>query len=473
MVKSQGRFAAVYGLLLGLTVVGFFVIRYAGETWFAGASRTREAVSSATSTPRYDLLLHVLLGLVVVIVCARLLGALFRYFGQPPVIGEVLAGILLGPSFLGHVAPELAAYLMPPVVSQYFSVLAQIGVILYMFIVGLEVDTTALRAGSHATVAISHASISVPFLLGAVLALALYPQFSSGTVSFTVFALFMGVSMSVTAFPVLARILTDRRMHRTNLGMVALMCAAVDDVTAWCLLAVVVSIVHAKLAGSVLTIALTVAYIAFILFIVRPLVTRWSRRVDLRGDDDLGQPVIAAAILLLLISALTTEYIGIHAIFGAFLLGVVFPHDGRIARELTHRMQDVVVVLLLPAFFAYTGTRTEIGLVNGMGQWLWCLAIILVACLGKFGGSAIAARWTGMGWRDAAALGILMNTRGLVELIVLNIGLDLGVLSPALFTMLVLMALVTTFMTTPILTLFTRTSSAAVPAARHSPSTIV
>jgi Kef-type K+ transport system membrane component KefB len=306
-----------------------------------------------------------------------------------------------------------------------------------------------LRHGTHASIAISHASIITPFLLGSTLALWVYPRLSSQDVPFTVFAIFMGVSMSVTAFPVLARILTDRGMQRTRLGVIALTCAAVDDVTAWCLLAFVVSVVHARMGGAVSTIGWSLVYIAFIVAAVRPLIRKVARRVDELGE--LTQPMLAALVVGLLLSALATEFIGIHAIFGAFLLGAVIPPDSVIARALTHRLEDLVVVLLLPAFFAFTGMRTRIGLVTGIDQWALCAVIILVACLGKFGGSAIAARLTGLGWRDASALGILMNTRGLMELIVLNVGLDLKILSPTLFAMLVLMAVVTTVMTTPVL----------------------
>lgn len=449
---SKLRITVAYLLMIACTVPAFLLIRFLGEKPVAPAPTGPPSFGTQAISAQFDILFHVLLGLAVIIVAARLVGSLFKHFGQPPVIGEVLAGIMLGPSLLGYVAPGAAAYLMPSSVSPYFGVLAQVGVILYMFLVGLEVDTSALAKGTHATVAISHASIIVPFLLGAALALVIYPVLSSSDVPFTVFALFMGVSMSVTAFPVLARILTDRQMQKTTLGTIALTCAAVDDVTAWCLLAAVVSVVQASGNGSIVTALLTLGYIAAILMIARPLIARWSRRVDRQGELD--QPVIAAVVVLLLLSALATEYIGIHAIFGAFLLGVVFPHDGTIARQLTHRLQDIIVVLLLPAFFAFTGLRTQIGLVNGIDQWLWCGLIIVVACLGKFGGCAVAARFTGMRWRDSAALGILMNTRGLMELIVLNIGLDLKVLSPTLFAMLVLMALVTTFMTTPLLHLF-------------------
>jgi Kef-type K+ transport system membrane component KefB len=447
--SSVLRVGIAYGLMIVATVGIFLLIRSLGGALHAPATTDAASFGSVAGRQQVDTLRHVLVALAVVIITARVLGTVFKHLGQPPVIGEVMAGILLGPSFLGSVAPGVSASLLPPLVTPYFSVLAQLGVILYMFLVGLHLDTTVLRHGTHVTIAISHASITAPFLLGAGLALWIYPQLSSSDVPFTLFALFMGISMSVTAFPVLARILTDRGMHKSRIGGIALTCAAVDDVTAWCLLAFVSSIVYAQVSGAVYTTILSLAYIGLVVLVVRPIVSRFARRVDTHGV--LTQPVIGAVIVAALLSALSTEYIGIHAIFGAFLLGAVIPHDSVIARELTHRVEDLVVVLLLPAFFAYTGMRTQITLVSGVGQWAVCLVIILVACLGKFGGSAIAARLTGLPWRDAAALGILMNTRGLVELIVLNVGLDLKVLSPTLFAMLVIMAVVTTLMTSPIL----------------------
>ncbi len=327
--------------------------------------------------------------------------------------------------------------------------IAQVGVILYMFLVGLELDTGLLRHRAHASVAVSHASIIAPFLLGSALALWLHPSFAPAGVPFTVFALFMGVSLSVTAFPVLARILTDRGMQGTRMGSIALACAAVDDVTAWCLLAFLVSVVQAEPGRVLVTVGLTAAFIVAMLVLVRPAV----RHLALLRDSQraLSQITFTVVCVGLLLSALATESIGIHALFGAFLLGALVPHDSALARDVRTRVEDLVLVLLLPAFFAFTGIRTQIGLVHGGGDWLLCAVIIGVASLGKFGGSAVAARLTGLGWRQAASLGILMNTRGLMELIVLNLGLDLGVLSPKLFAMLVLMALVTTFATTPIL----------------------
>jgi Kef-type K+ transport system membrane component KefB len=409
---------------------------------------------------KVDALMHVLLALTVIIVTARVLGALFALAKQPAVIGEVLAGILLGPSLLGRIWPDASAFLLPPTVAPFLSILAQVGVLLYMFLVGLELDLGLMRNRTHATVAISHASIVVPFLLGSGLALVLYTRLATSDVPFTVFALFSGVSMSVTAFPVLARILTDRGMNKSRLGTIALTCAAVDDVTAWCLLAFVVSVANTKVGGAVSTTVLSVCYIALVFIVLRPIVRRVIGRYDRLPTPPRG--LVAGIFVALLASALVTEWIGIHAIFGAFLLGVIIPHNAKIARELVQKLEDIVVILLLPAFFAYTGMRTQMGLVSGATQWLWCGVIIAVASAGKFGGSALAARITGMSWRESTALGILMTTRGLMELIVLNIGLDLKVISPALFAMLVIMAVVTTFATTPILHLVMKQPAQAV-----------
>ncbi|HEU4407314.1 MAG TPA: cation:proton antiporter [Polyangiaceae bacterium] len=449
---ARGLWAkAAYLGMLAAAVGLFLLVRAYGEGLTAPLPAAGPGAGPAAVIHlKMDTLLHVLLSLVAVIVTARALGALFRRMHQPPVIGEVVAGLLLGPSLLGRVAPEATAYLMPPQVAPYLGVISQIGAILYMFLVGLELDLPSLRNKGHATVAISHASIVVPFSLGALLALPLYPRLSSADVPFTVFALFLGVAMSVTAFPVLARILAERQMSRTKLGVIALTCAAADDVTAWCLLAFVVAVAQARLASAWLTAGLTLGYLALMLAVVRPLVARRLSRVAP------GQDAVAAVFVALLLSALATEYIGIHAIFGAFLLGAVIPHDSPLARHVGERLVDLVTVLLLPAFFAFTGMRTRVGLVSGAEQWALCGAITLVASLGKFGGSSVAARLAGLDWRDAASIGILMNTRGLMELVVLNIGFDLGVISPSLFAMLVLMALATTAATTPVLQLLQR-----------------
>jgi len=457
--SSLARTAVAYLAMIGGAIAFFLWIAARGGSLLAAAPADEASRFGGPAAPAsVDTLLHILLALAVVLITARLLGHLFKRLQQPPVIGEVIAGILLGPSLLGLVAPGAYAYLLPPSISPYLGVLSQIGVILFMFLVGLELDTSRLRHGTHSTIAISHASILVPFLLGSTFALWLYPRFSTRDVPFTVFALFLGVSLSVTAFPVLARILTDRNLHKTPLGIVALTCAAVDDVTAWCLLAFVVSVAQARVGGAAKTVLWTLVFVIAVLVVVRPLLDKLSRHVDRVGH--LTQTTMAVLFIALLLSALVTEGIGIHALFGAFLLGAVIPCEGRIAREVTHRLEYPVIVLLLPAFFAFTGMRTQIGLVRGAFEWLVCAVIIALACLGKFGGTYAAARLTSIPWRESAALGILMNTRGLMQLIVLNIGLDLKVLSPRLFAMLVLMAIVTTIMTTPILNLLIRDGGA-------------
>lgn len=457
---SQGRIILAYGLMVAVCVGLVWVIHGYGQGLQAPAPPTGSGFGSPAGQAHPNTLLQLLAALVTVLAASRALGALFRRFHQPPVIGEVLAGILLGPSLLGRVAPEVSAHLFPASVTPLLGIIAQLGVLLFMFVVGLELNTNVLRDKTHSTVAISHASILAPFLLGSVLALWLYPMLSSSDVSFTAFALFMGISMSVTAFPVLARILTDRRLHRTRMGTMALTCAAVDDVTAWCLLAFVVGIIQSRPAGAAVTTALTLLYVVGMFFLVRPLAARWVARFE--GKGELGQPVMGVVLVMLLLSALATEYIGIHTLFGAFLFGAVIPHDSAVAKALRTRLEDLVVVLLLPAFFAFTGLRTQVGLIQG-SMWGVCGVIIAAACVGKFGGSALAARLTGNSWRESAALGILMNTRGLMELIVLNIGLDLKVISPTLFAMLVLMAVVTTFATTPILDHVTQGTWEAAP----------
>jgi Kef-type K+ transport system membrane component KefB len=390
---------------------------------------------------------HILLALAAVVAAGQVLGRLFRRLGQPPVIGEVLAGILLGPSLLGHVWPEGYAYLLPPAITPSLHVIAQLGIILYMFAIGLELNTDGLRQIGTSAVAISMAGIVVPFILGLLLAIGLHSSQASG-VPLVVFALFLGVALSITAFPVLARILTDRGLTRTPLGMLALACAAADDATAWCLLALVTGVAKAQWNDALAIFGWTAAYVLVMFLLVRPAIGRWLAAA---GEKSITTPQVGVAMVALLLSALATEWIGIHALFGAFLLGALVPHDSPLAEQLGKHIESVVVVLLLPAFFAFTGMRTEIGLVSGWHDWLLCGLIIAVATVGKFGGALVAARLTGQTWRDSAALGVLMNTRGLMELIVLNVGLDLGIISPRLFAMMVVMALVTTIATTPVL----------------------
>jgi len=374
------------------------------------------------------------------------------------VIGEVVAGIVLGPSLLGHIWPDAYAFILPSSVAPSLGLLSQLGVVLYMFLVGVELDTDMFRGRMRSTAAIALTSIAVPFALGVWLAARLYAEFAPNAVKYTHFALFVGVAMSITAFPVLARILADRGITQTALGRLALTCAAIADVAAWCLLALVVGVVQSAGERGLLTSLLTVAFIALMFAAVKPVAVRVSRRWETREPDRAAIAIVLVAVLL---SALTTEAIGVHAIFGAFLLGAVIPHDGALARALEQRIEYVVTILLLPAFFAFAGMRTEIGLLTTADAWLTCVVLILVATIGKFGGTLVAARATGYDWRRSTELGLLMNTRGLMELIVLNVGLDLGIISPALFTMMVLMALVTTMATTPLLSLMQRRETVA------------
>jgi Kef-type K+ transport system membrane component KefB len=449
---------AGYLVLLVGGVALFLAIRVFGDGLVAPPTPVDVRAVGQSLPGQVDVMSHVLTTLAAVVFLGFVLGRIFRYLGQPPVVGEMIAGIMLGPSLLGAIAPEAMHLLIPSatsdpkgLVSAALRAVSQLGVILYMFLVGLELNTTRLAGRAHAAVAVSHASIVVPFVLGGALALGLYPIFSHEGVPFTSFALFLGVAMAITAFPVLARILTDRKLEKTELGEVALSCAAADDVTAWCLLALVVGVAQARVGNVAWVIGETIAFIALMFAVVRPVLQRVTRFEE--QSDTLSPLAVSGIFLAVLVAALTTEAIGIHAIFGAFLLGAVIPHDSRIAREFETKMKDLVTVLLLPAFFAFTGMRTQINLMTGWESWLWCGAIILVATAGKFGGTLIAGRLTGLGWHEAAALGTLMNTRGLMELIVLNIGLDLGIISPTLFAMMVVMALVTTLATGPILSL--------------------
>lgn len=463
--------SAFYVFIIGLFVGGVLLILHLGADLPPGRAEpvTRSDPSAAgTHQPgpadpadsayrvfldhlRHPLAL-LLMQLIVIVGAARLVGWLFHKISQPSVIGEMVAGILLGPSLLGMVWPETQTYLFPASSMPALRLFSQVGVILYMFLVGIDLDLGHLRRKADAAVLVSHASIVVPFFLGAALCLFIYPAVAPSNIPFTPFALFLGIAMSITAFPVLARIVEERGLTGSYLGSTTIACAAVDDVTAWCLLALVVAIAGASGFGAAaLTLALTVCFIALMLLVVRPQAARFEGR-EHRSDTG-GKGLVAGVLAFAFASALFTEVIGIHALFGAFLAGAVMPANARLRGFLRDRLETFTTVLLLPLFFAFTGLRTQIGLLADPESWLLCLIVILVAVAGKFGGSTLAARWTGHGWKDSVAIGVLMNTRGLMELIVLNIGYDMGILSPRIFTMMVLMALVTTFMAGPLLLL--------------------
>jgi Kef-type K+ transport system membrane component KefB/nucleotide-binding universal stress UspA family protein len=392
----------------------------------------------------------VLIEVLIVIALSRIVGMGCRWIKQPLVIGEIIAGIMLGPSLFGLIAPDLAAALFPSETLPYLNVLSQIGLIFFMFLIGLELNPKYLSGQLDIAILTSHVSILVPFSLGTLSAIILYPLVSDGSVSFTAFALFLGAAMSITAFPVLARIITENNLQRSRLGTLALTCAAVDDVTAWCVLAVAIAV--AKEGDFVKAIPTIIAAIVYIGLMVTA--GRWCLRYLAKlfhRTGRLTQLLLACIYMGVVISALITEVIGIHLIFGAFLVGAVMPKDHDLVREIAQKTEDFVLIFLLPVFFAYSGIRTQIGLLNRPELWLLCLLVLVVAIAGKYIGTYVAARVSGIDKREASALGWLMNTRGLTELIVLNIGLSLGVISPLLFTMLVIMALVTTFMTSPLL----------------------
>ncbi len=397
-----------------------------------------------------EIVVRVLVQVLIVIGLSRLVGLGFRWIKQPLVIGEIVAGIMLGPSLFGLIAPEWSAGLFPVETIPFLNVLSQIGLIFFMFLIGLELDPKYLSGQIEVAILTSHVSILVPFSLGSLLALILYPLVSNSSVSFLAFALFLGAAMSITAFPVLARIITENNLQNSRLGTLALSCAAVDDVTAWCLLALAIAVTRTNsIVQAIPTIIYSIIYIAIMATAGRWLLKRLSTHYNRTGR--LTQFVLAGIYMGVVISALITEWIGIHLIFGAFLLGAVLPKNPGLVREIAQKTEDFVLTFLLPVFFAYSGLRTEIGLLNRPELWLLCVMVVAVAIIGKYVGTYGAARISGIENREAAALGWLMNTRGLTELIVLNIGLSLGVISPLLFTMLVIMALVTTFMTSPLL----------------------
>ena len=399
-----------------------------------------------------DPLAILLLQIIVIIGFARFFGFLFKKIGQPAVIGEIVAGIVLGPSIIGSFFPEINHFLFPAASLGSLNFISQIGLILFMFIIGMELDLKAISKQAYGAVIISHASIIIPYTLGMGLAYFLYRQYAPAGISFLSFALFMGIAMSITAFPVLARILQEKGLTRSRLGAMALTCAAADDLTAWCILAAVIALVKSGSSFSVLyTIGFSIAYVLLMLKVIHPMLEKLGDVYTSRKK--MQTPIIAFIFMIMIVSSYVTSIIGIHALFGAFIAGVVMPSNINFRKIVIDKIEDVSIILLLPLFFVITGLRTQIGLLNEGHLWITFGWILLVAVAGKFGGSALAARMVGQSWKDSLSIGVLMNTRGLMQLIVLNIGYDLGILSPQIFAMMVLMALVTTFMTGPALDL--------------------
>lgn len=432
--------------LINLITIGntFTNIHPTGDS--TAFSRLIDELSHSMKHPFGVLIIQI----ISIIAFSRIFGYLFSKIGQPTVIGEIVAGIILGPSFLGLFFPSVSAFIFPPDSLITLQFLSQIGLILFMFLVGMELDLKVLKKSAGISVAVSHASIIFPYLLGVILSYFLYTNYAPANIPFVAFALFMGIAMSITAFPVLARIIQERGLTKTPLGSLALTCGAIGDITAWCILAAVIAIVKTgTLVNSIFTIGLAILYVNVMIFVIQPFLRKIGTVYI--SKETLSKTVLAFIFFILFLSAYFTELIGLHALFGAFLAGVIMPHATEFKKNMVEKIEDVSLVLLLPLFFAFTGLRTQIGLLNESHLWLVCLAVIAVAIVGKFGGTSLAARFGGMTWKDSFSLGVLMNTRGLMELIILNIGYDLGILSPEIFAIMVLMALATTFMTGPAL----------------------
>jgi Kef-type K+ transport system membrane component KefB len=413
----------------------------------------QSSASSGLALNASNALSHLFIQLGLIIGASWAVGWAFVRLGQPAVIGEMMAGVLLGPSLFGFLAPKAFAFVFAPGSLDTLRLFSQIGVCLFMFAVGMELNLAQLRHSAHRYLVIGHSSILIPYLCGVLLSFLLYSEYAGEGVSFTAFALLIGISMSITAFPMLVRILKDRHLFGSSLGQVATLCAAIGDVSAWCILAFVIAIARTQDIGTVaFTLTLVVFYAAAMLLIVKPLLRRWLGRF-LVEEYEPTEGVLALVLGAVIVSSLSTEIIGIHALFGAFLAGIVMPAGGGFRKKLALRVEHFSSVLLLPLFFAFIGLRTEIGLLKGAHDWLICLGIIAVATVGKLGGTAVVSRLMKIPWSDSWKLGVLMNTRGLMELIVLNIGYDFGILSLRIFSMLVLMAIATTMMTGPLITL--------------------
>lgn len=457
MKKFKNSFFYV-GIISVFSVSMFWIIKF-GTKLEAGKQivpiqekdQWQSFVESLTHNIQHPLAL-LLAQIVTIVMVAKLFGWICTKIGQPTVIGEMIAGIVLGPSLIGMYFPEFSAVFFPEASLGNLKFLSQIGLILFMFIVGMELDLKVLKNKAHDAVVISHASIIFPFALGMGLAYFIYQTFAPNGVHFLSFGLFMGIAMSITAFPVLARIVQERNLSKTRLGTIAITCAAADDITAWCILAAVIAIVKAgSVVSSFYTIVMAVAYVLLMIKVVRPFLKRVG---DLHASkESMRKPIVAIFFITLIISAYATEVIGIHALFGAFMTGAIMPESTKFRSLFIEKIEDVALVLLLPLFFVFTGLRTQIGLLNDPYLWKVTGLIILVAVAGKFLGSTLAAKFVGQNWKDSLSIGALMNTRGLMELVVLNIGYDLGVLTPQVFSMMVIMALVTTFMTGPALDL--------------------
>ncbi|MDV6030186.1 MAG: sodium:proton antiporter [Phycisphaera sp. RhM] len=397
-------------------------------------------------------LLQVVLQLIVIIICARAGGKVFKCLGQPQVVGEIATGMLLGPSFFGRLNPELSVHVFPDQTSQVFMVLGQLGLIFLMFIVGLEFDFGHLRSIGRTAAGVAIAGIALPFVLGGGLAYGIHSSVAAEH-DMLGFVLFMATAISITAIPVLGRIMMELGITQTPVGVLTISAAAVDDAIGWVLLAAVSAGVHGSFSlFPVMQMLLwTVLFIAVVFFVVRPVVCRWTSGVLSKPDRRLPVSAFAIVLLLVLASALVTNWIGIFSIFGPFVLGASLCDQHALQAAIRTRLEEFVTVFFLPVFFTYTGLRTNMGALDSPYLWGVCGLVVAVAIAGKVVGCGVAARLGGFSWRDSASVAVMMNTRALMGLIAVNIGRDLGVIPDTIFCMMVMMAIVTTLMTAPLL----------------------
>lgn len=471
MPLAMKRVAAAYALSLAFFVGVLYAVIHVGSHEASVPSAAGKSILDRLADGLKDPIGLVLFQILLIVVLARALGWLFQKIGQPAVIGEMLAGIAMGPSLLGTLAPGFSKFVFPTSSMANLSTLSQVGIILFMFGVGLELNVKQVRDNARSAILVSHMSIVIPFSLGAMASLWLYDAYKGPNTNFLAFALFMGISMSITAFPVLARIIQERKLFRTAIGSVGITAAAVDDVSAWCGLAIIVALSKASSPAQALwTVALVAVFVAIAFLAVKP----WIEKIIAKaGPEGAAFGPMFAALICALAFSLITQVIGIHSFFGAFVAGLIIPASPNLRQVLHDRLYYVSSLILVPVFFAFTGLRTQVGLLSSAEDWKWCGLLFSIAVVGKLGGSMLAARISGQSWRDAAGLGALMNTRGLVELIALNVGLDLGVLSPKVFAMLVLMALTTTLMTGPLLSLLRISPEILDPAITKMPEPLV
>jgi Kef-type K+ transport system membrane component KefB len=406
-----------------------------------------------------NVLLIVIIQLIVIVAAARCFGGLFRRMGQPLVCGEIAAGLILGPSLFGGVFPTLFHTVFNPSVGQIFSVMSQIGLILLMFLIGLEFDFGHLTENRGTALSVSIVGIVLPFSLGLLLGRWMHATLGLNG-SWLNFSLFMAVAMSITAIPILGRIMVELNINRTRIGSLTISAAAADDASGWILLAVIMAIARSALNPAKLGLMIleTIGFALVMIRIVRPLLKRWTARQMRKGEGKLSLSALAIVLIMMLVAAATTNFIGIFSIFGAFIFGAILYDQHEFRMAVQDRLRDFVTVFFLPIFFTYTGLRTDIGTMRGSGLWVMCGLVLLAAFVGKFGGCWLAARFSGLPWREASIIGVMMNTRALMELIVINIGFELGVIPKSVFFMLVVMAVVSTYVTAPMLRRLIRSS---------------